>query len=157
MFRHHRLHEKCAFRCIDAGCEQPQCHVTRTRAEIRCLVDYRNGVVVDDAEERFVFVLQLSPVLDRSQVISDVQGAGWLNAAEDAGHCAKLKSERDELQGKQSIDDAVLLDVALDAANSAAAIIRDAASRREHLTWESKGRSDFVSEVDKSAERSIVD
>jgi myo-inositol-1(or 4)-monophosphatase len=114
-------------------------------------------VVIDDAEEGFVFVLQLSPVLDRSEVISDVEGAGWLNAAEDAGHCAKLKSERDELQAKQSMDDTVLLDVALEAAHSAAAIIRDAAGRREHLTWESKGRSDFVSEVDKSAERSIAD
>jgi myo-inositol-1(or 4)-monophosphatase len=114
-------------------------------------------VVVDDAEERFVLVLQLSPVFDGPEVISNVEGAGWLNAAEDAGHCAKLKSERDELQAKQPMDDTTLLDVALEAAHAAATVIRDAASRREHLKWESKGRSDFVSEVDKTAERSIAD
>jgi myo-inositol-1(or 4)-monophosphatase len=55
------------------------------------------------------------------------------------------------------MDDTTLLDVALEAAHSAATVIRDAAGRREQLTWESKGRSDFVSEVDKTAERSIVD
>jgi hypothetical protein len=50
-------------------------------------------MVVDDAEKGFVLVLQLSPVLDGSEVVTDVQRAGRLNAAEDAGHCAKLKSE----------------------------------------------------------------
>src|SRR3954462_6552736 len=54
------------------------------------------------------------------------------------------------------MDDTTLLDVALEAAHSAATVIRDASSRREDLTWESKGRSDFVSEVDKTAERSIA-
>ncbi len=54
-------------------------------------------------------------------------------------------------------DDAELLDIALEAARAAARVIRDATGGRGALVWESKGRSDFVSEVDKSAERSIAD
>jgi myo-inositol-1(or 4)-monophosphatase len=87
-----------------------------------------------------------------------VQGAGRLNAAEDAGHCAKLKSERQELQakpGSESGDDD-LLDISLEAARRGAAVIRDATAQREKLVWETKGRSDFVSEVDKASEREIV-
>jgi myo-inositol-1(or 4)-monophosphatase len=82
-----------------------------------------------------------------------------LNAAEDAGHCAKLKSERDELQATSQTDDdhSKLLAVALDAARRAATVIRDATSERARLVWESKGRSDFVTEVDKASEREIGD
>ncbi len=50
-----------------------------------------------------------------------------------------------------------LLDVALDAARAAATVIRDATAGRGRLVWESKGRSDFVSEVDTAAERSIAE
>ena len=54
-------------------------------------------------------------------------------------------------------DDAELLDIALDAARAAAKVIRGATAGRGRLIWESKGRSDFVSEVDKSAEHSIAE
>ncbi len=50
-----------------------------------------------------------------------------------------------------------LLDIALDAARAAATVIRDATSRRARLVWESKGRSDFVSEVDTAAEHAIAE
>ena len=36
-------------------------------------------------------------------------------------------------------------------------MIRDATAQREKLVWETKGRSDFVSEVDKASERAIGD
>jgi len=36
-------------------------------------------------------------------------------------------------------------------------VIRDATAQREKLVWESKGRADFVSEVDKASERRIVE
>lgn len=52
-------------------------------------------------------------------------------------------------------DDAELLDIALEAARAAAKVIRDATAGRRSLVWESKGRLDFVSEVDKAAEQSI--
>jgi myo-inositol-1(or 4)-monophosphatase len=58
-------------------------------------------------------------------------------------------------RGSRSDDDD-LLDIAVEAARRGAAVIRGATSQREKLVWESKGRSDFVSEVDKASEREIV-
>jgi myo-inositol-1(or 4)-monophosphatase len=52
--------------------------------------------------------------------------------------------------------DEELLDVAIEAARGAARVIRDATGGREKLVWESKGQSDFVSEVDKASEREIT-
>jgi myo-inositol-1(or 4)-monophosphatase len=49
-----------------------------------------------------------------------------------------------------------LLATALEAARASARIIRDATGGREKLVWESKGGSDFVSEVDKASEREIT-
>jgi myo-inositol-1(or 4)-monophosphatase len=53
-------------------------------------------------------------------------------------------------------DDSVLLDVAVEAARAGALVIRDATGQREKLVWETKGQSDFVSEVDKASEREIT-
>ena len=52
---------------------------------------------------------------------------------------------------------AVFLETALEAAHAGARVIRDATAQREKLVWETKGRSDFVSEVDKASERAIGD
>jgi len=49
-----------------------------------------------------------------------------------------------------------LLDITREAARAGAAVIRDASGQRDKLVWESKGRSDFVSEVDKASEREIA-
>ncbi len=49
-----------------------------------------------------------------------------------------------------------MLDITLEAARAGAAVIRDASGQRDKLVWESKGRSDFVSEVDKTSEREIA-
>src|SRR5216117_3377180 len=66
-------------------------------------------------------------------------------------------SERHELQAipdnKSGID--VLLDISVEAAREGAGVIRDATAEREKLVWETKGRSDFVSEVDKASEKAI--
>jgi myo-inositol-1(or 4)-monophosphatase len=66
---------------------------------------------------------------------------------------------REELQAISGTDrdNRELLDVALEAARAAASVIRDATARREHLVWETKSRSDFVSEVDKASEHRIVE
>ncbi|HST07827.1 MAG TPA: inositol monophosphatase family protein [Gemmatimonadaceae bacterium] len=63
------------------------------------------------------------------------------------------------MQGISQTDehDSALLDVALEAARRGAAVIRDATAERRKLVWESKGHSDFVSEVDKSSERAIAE
>jgi myo-inositol-1(or 4)-monophosphatase len=66
---------------------------------------------------------------------------------------------REELQAISGTDrdNKELLDVALEAARAAASVIRDATSQREGLVWETKGRSDFVSAVDKASEQRIVE
>jgi len=51
--------------------------------------------------------------------------------------------------------DSELLDIAVEAARAGARVIRDATAERGKLVWESKGQSDFVSEVDKASEREI--
>ena len=52
--------------------------------------------------------------------------------------------------------DSELLDIALEAARGGALVIRDATAQRGKLVWETKGHSDFVSEVDKASEHEIV-
>jgi len=52
--------------------------------------------------------------------------------------------------------DEQLLEIALEAARAGARVIRNATVGREKLVWESKGQSDFVSEVDKASEQEIV-
>ena len=66
---------------------------------------------------------------------------------------------REELQAISGTDqdNKELLDVALEAARAAASVIRDATSERERLVWETKGRSDFVSAVDKASEQQIAE
>ena len=50
-----------------------------------------------------------------------------------------------------------LLEIALEAAHAGARVIRDATAQRDKIVWETKGRSDFVSEVDKASERAIAE
>jgi myo-inositol-1(or 4)-monophosphatase len=52
-------------------------------------------------------------------------------------------------------DDEILA-IALEAARGGARVIRDATVGREKLVWETKGQSDFVSDVDKASEREIT-
>lgn len=52
---------------------------------------------------------------------------------------------------------AELLAVALEAAEGAASIIRDAAPRVRDIVWQEKGATDFVSEVDLGAEKRILE
>ncbi|HUR00495.1 MAG TPA: inositol monophosphatase family protein [Gemmatimonadaceae bacterium] len=61
------------------------------------------------------------------------------------------------MQAKIRSDYKVLLDIALEAARAGAASIREATERRDRLVWESKGPSDFVSEVDKASEHIITE
>jgi len=58
------------------------------------------------------------------------------------------------IQPAESSDDD-LLDISLEAARRGADVVRDATAQRDKLVWETKGRSDFVSEVDKASEREI--
>lgn len=55
------------------------------------------------------------------------------------------------------ISPASLLAVALEAAQAAATVIRDATPRVREIVWREKGATDFVSEVDLTAEMRILD
>lgn len=50
-----------------------------------------------------------------------------------------------------------ILDAAVAAAHAGAEVIRDGATRRGALVWESKGPADFVSDVDRGSEARITD
>ena len=67
-----------------------------------------------------------------------------------------MREESQAISGTER-DNKELLDVALEAARAAATVIRGATAQREKLVWETKGRADFVSEVDKASERRIVE
>jgi myo-inositol-1(or 4)-monophosphatase len=64
---------------------------------------------------------------------------------------------REELQAISGTDrdNLELLDIALEAAHAGALVIRSATAQREKLVWETKSRSDFVSEVDMASELRI--
>jgi len=51
----------------------------------------------------------------------------------------------------------VILDAAVEAARAAALVIREASANLGSLHWESKGAADFVTEVDRAAERAIAE
>ena len=115
---HLRLHEYGRDSGIQSRREQSHGHLPGTPLELVTRVRHRDRVIVHHAEKRLVGVLQGHPVLHGAEVVSYVEITRRLNAAEDAGHCAKLKSEREELQAipETDISDAELLDVALEAA-----------------------------------------
>ena len=50
-----------------------------------------------------------------------------------------------------------ILDAAVEAARAAAAVIREASTNLASLHWESKGAADFVTDVDRAAERAIAE
>jgi hypothetical protein len=83
MFRDGRLHEERAHRRIEPRGEEGDDHLPPAAGEERRIVGDGDGVVVDDADDRVVPVLQRDPVLHRAEVISDVQLAGRLDPTED--------------------------------------------------------------------------
>jgi hypothetical protein len=52
-------------------------------AELFRLVNDGDRVIVDDAKNRIVLVLQPSPILDRAEVVPDVELPGRLNPTEN--------------------------------------------------------------------------
>jgi myo-inositol-1(or 4)-monophosphatase len=65
-----------------------------------------------------------------------------------------LQGNRDGQGGEGEAYDSIL-DAAVAAARAAAVVIREASSGLSTLHWESKGAADFVTDVDRAAERAI--
>src|SRR5439155_14328190 len=79
-----RLHEYDRPLGVEADGEQPDRHFDGPLGEARHLVRLRDGVQIDDREEAVVLMLQRNPVLDRAEIIADVQLARGLDAGGDA-------------------------------------------------------------------------
>ncbi len=84
VLRHRRLHHDRGLLRIDARGQKQRGDLQDLGAQLGRLLINRDGVQIDDAEDALVVVLDLDPVLQRAQIISDVQIAGRLNAGEDA-------------------------------------------------------------------------
>ena len=90
MFLHGRLHEQRRDVRIDAGGQQRQCHLAPPHAQLVGIVRHRDGMVVDDADDGRLLMLQPHPVPDGPEVIADVEFARGLDSAEDARHFVKV-------------------------------------------------------------------
>ena len=78
------LDEERAVLGIEAEGEQRRGHLAGARAQDVGIVGGGQGVVVDDAVDRLVLVLQAHVVADRAEVVAEVDDAGRLDAAERA-------------------------------------------------------------------------
>ena len=65
--------------------EERRGHLQRPLPQQDGIVAARQGVVVDDAVDRLVLPLERDVVPDRAEVVAEVDDAGRLDAAEDAG------------------------------------------------------------------------
>ena len=88
--------ERAALR-VEAEREQRRGHVARPRAQDVGIVRRRQGVVVDDAVDRLVLVLERDVVADRAEVVAEVGDARRLDAAE--GPRAVAARRRDAAPG----------------------------------------------------------
>ena len=69
---------------IDAGCQEHAGDLQDLGAQLGGILVDRDGVQIDDAENTLVVVLDIHPVLERAQIVADVQIAGRLDAGKNA-------------------------------------------------------------------------
>ncbi len=84
VLRHRRLHHDGRVLRIDARRQEQRRRFQDLRAQLGRLLIHRDGVQIDDAEDALVVALDLDPILQRTQIVSNMQIAGRLNAGEDA-------------------------------------------------------------------------
>jgi len=103
-------------------------------------------------------MLQLDPIADRAEVVSNVQLTRRLNAAEYTSHARNIRANT-MTQTDTPLDSVVakILDAMVAAARSAEVIIRRGAARRDELVWQTKGKGDYLTEIDTSSESTIRD
>ena len=85
MCRDHRLHEHRRVIRINARRDIERGHVFDLFLEFPRILVNRNRVLIDNAVNRFVIVLDARPGLERPQVVADVQVSGRLHPGEKAG------------------------------------------------------------------------
>ena len=109
---------------------------------------------VHDAIDAIVALLQSDPILHRPEPVADVQLAGRLNPREYAWHGPNLPGS---MEGSKTVSALDLLHLARTAAEAAAGYLRAVERPSDPADWTHKGSRDFVTEVDRTAERMITD
>ncbi len=89
-----RLTDQRAAVGVEADGEQIKHHLVRQPPHLRTVVDGGHGVVVDNAVDRLVPVLERDVVELRAEVVAQVRGAGGLDPAEDALTDGRLAHRR---------------------------------------------------------------
>src|SRR5262249_47444513 len=90
MLRHVRLDEHGAALGIKPGGKPVEKHFNRVLLYLGCIGVIRSeGMPVGDEEEALVLVLHAYPVIERADIIAEVQFAGGAHAAEDAFSCSR--------------------------------------------------------------------
>ena len=92
------LDEQRAALRVEPEREQRRRHLAGARAQDVGVVGARQRVVVDDAVDRLVLVLEPDVVADRAQVVAEVDDPGRLDAREDP----RLADGRRERRGGRS-------------------------------------------------------
>ena len=82
-----RLDEEHGPLRIDAAREELRCHLQSPRRQLFGFVILGNRVIVYDADEGPVLLLQLYPVVDGPQIVAEVKLARGLDPAENRFHC----------------------------------------------------------------------
>ena len=159
VLRHCTLEEQRAALGIEPRRQQGDGHFVATSPQVGRLVVSGEGVQVHHAEKgRVAPFLQPRPVLDRAEVVADVQFARRLDPTEDSRHSAKLMPTGHEQRQPRS--DLTELDLALlreieAVAQTAATFIRSHDAERAALSRDTMGERDFVSAVDRGSETII--
>ena len=146
-----RLHEQGCLRRVDSRGQQPDRHVAGPLREGVLVVLAGNGVQVHDADQRLVAALQVDPVLHRAEPVADVQLAGRLNSREYAWHDGQLTLPQVGTQDRVRLR----LTASGPSRRGAAAgdYLRSVRRPADPSGWTLKGSRDFVTEVDRTAER----
>ena len=148
------LHEEYHAVRVDAGREEADRHLSRALGQRRLIVLAGDGMEIHDAIDAVVAALEIDPVLHGAEPVADVQLAGGLNPGKDAWHGGQLTRFR------WSMQDSVFLGLTPFSQD------RRHARRQLHprggapvgpRRWTAKTRRDFVTEIDRTAERIIAE
>ncbi len=84
MGRHRRLHHDGADLGVDARRQVERGYLLDFGPQLRGLLEERDRMKIDDAEDALVIVLDAHPVLEGAQVVADMEISGRLHAGKDA-------------------------------------------------------------------------
>ena len=84
VFRHRRLRDDRGLFRIDADSQEQRRGLDDFRSQLGRILIHRDGVQIHDSPDTLVIALDFHPVFQGSQVVANMQIAGWLHSREDA-------------------------------------------------------------------------